>query len=439
MNGYPKILIVGHNFNNTHGGGITLNNLFKGWDKNSIAAISSLIIRDGNNICEKFYQVGNLENKRPFPFNFIRIKVKSGEVILKKEIQKTGNTKENQASFIKRFYLILNKAINFFFISIGISNLIQKWTVSDKILEWIKAYDPDILYTQLSTLSSIRFVQYIHDKLNIPVAIHIMDDWPSTINKYGLFSSYWRNIIDKEFRYLINEAKILLCISEAMSEEYKKRYGKNFIPFHNPIETDKWLRYVKKDWKFTGSFKILYAGRIGTANSKSIFDIAHAIENLNLKGLLINLEIFSPDYNKKIAINIGKFKGIKVLAPVPHSKMPELLSGFDLLMLPLDFSKLGLQFSKYSMPTKTSEYMISGTPIIVYAPAETALAKYAKSYKWAKVVTEKNLSILCDAIEELYNDGNLRASLGSTAVKIALDKHDAGKVREEFREVFCLY
>jgi hypothetical protein len=33
----PKVLIIGQPFNNDTGGGITLSNLFSGWDKDKIA------------------------------------------------------------------------------------------------------------------------------------------------------------------------------------------------------------------------------------------------------------------------------------------------------------------------------------------------------------------------------------------------------------------
>ncbi len=50
--------------------------------------------------------------------------------------------------------------------------------------------------------------------------------------------------------------------------------------------------------------------------------------------------------------------------------------------------------------------MISGTPIIIFAPDVTAVVKYAKQYEWAKVITQDNISEISNAfvgIEYLMN------------------------------------
>jgi hypothetical protein len=40
---FPKVLIFGQPFNNKHGGGITLSNLFSGWDKDKIAVAATVM------------------------------------------------------------------------------------------------------------------------------------------------------------------------------------------------------------------------------------------------------------------------------------------------------------------------------------------------------------------------------------------------------------
>ena len=40
---YPKVLIIGQYFHTESGGGITMTNLFKGWDKEKIASAAENI------------------------------------------------------------------------------------------------------------------------------------------------------------------------------------------------------------------------------------------------------------------------------------------------------------------------------------------------------------------------------------------------------------
>jgi len=105
--------------------------------------------------------------------------------------------------------------------------------------------------------------------------------------------------------------------------------------------------------------------------------------------------------------------------------------------LPYDFSRESIQFISYSMPTKATEYMISGTPIIIFAPKETAIVKYAKRYGWAKVVTENHIDSLREAIEQLVLNINDRHQIAQNALKTAEANHASVKVRAHFKEVIC--
>ena len=80
--------------------------------------------------------------------------------------------------------------------------------------------------------------------------------------------------------------------------------------------------------------------------------------------------------------------------------------------------------------------MASETPILVYAPAETALSHYADKEKWGYVVNERNLSLLYDAIKQLYSDKSLREQLGKHARELAFKNHNAIVVRDNFHKLF---
>src|SRR5690554_646616 len=86
----PRVLIIGQPFTRDTGGGITLSNLFGGWDRDKIAvACSGYLLNDIDpSICNTYYQLGHKEKKWVFPFNLIRQKYPSGLAELgEKEIQ----------------------------------------------------------------------------------------------------------------------------------------------------------------------------------------------------------------------------------------------------------------------------------------------------------------------------------------------------------------
>jgi len=427
---YPKVLIIGQSFNLNTGGGITLTNLFNGWDKDRIAIASERITKSDLDICGKHYQLGYCENKRKFPFNLFQVKYKSGLIQSNTNVQ-PQNHKRFLPDSVKspNLHKLYNSILHFF----GLYHYSKSLIVSENFIEWIKIYKPDIIYTQLASLELIRFVTKLQNETKIPVAIHMMDDWPQTISKNGMLKIYWRNLINSEFRYLISQSSIFLSISDGMSEEYLKRYNKQFLPFHNPIIVETWLPFSKQNYETKNEFRILYTGRIGIANGKAIIDIAKAVKELQDKGLNLKLEILTSDIYTIKAREMRMLYNTTINQTIPHSEIPKLLSTYDLLVLPLDFDKKGIKFAKYSMPTKASEYMISGTPILVYAPNETVLCQHAKKYKWAYVVDKNNHGDLVKAFNEIIINVEQRKTLGKIAKVYAEKFYNADVVRNNFK------
>lgn len=425
---YPKILIVGQCFNTSTGGGITMTNLFREWDKENIAVVAAEIRNPTFEVCNKYYQLGQFEIKRRFPFNLNRWSkhIKSGPINFPKISQISSPDNFHKKSLFKKVYL---SALHL----TGLYHYKSRYSISNEFLKWVKEYSPDIIYSQLSTIELIDFVAELKKILSIPVAIHIMDDWPLTISKKGIFQSFWENKIDKKFRRLLKDSNFFLSISEAMSKEYYNRYGYNFIPFHNPIDLNFWGLHSKSNYEFYEPFKILYAGRIGPGIKNCFFDIAAAIKNLVSKGLKIELHIQSTSQDP-VLDDLIKYNFIKLNPPVAYIELPKIFASADLLLLPNDFESRSISFLKYSMPTKASEYMISGTPILLYSSSQTAVTSHALKYKWAYIVSEQNKQLLESAIEELYNNEKLRSKLGNIAREYAINNYNGIMIREQFKK-----
>lgn len=436
MKNYPKVLIIGQTFNKNTGPGITISNLFYGWPKRKIAVITKQKRNSSSEICNQYYYLGKEEDIKKKPF-YTTCPEKSGPFNPEEIDNITKNIKEKKRE--NKLWVIIRTLKKFTIHLLGLHHLLIKYRLSDKLINWIKEYDPDIIYTHLHYLEYMRLVVHVHKQLHIPIAVHQVDHWLKGIEPFGILKKYWESKIEKEFENLLNTSSVFMCISEFMREEYKKKYNKDFVTFHNPVNVKKWVGFSKTDWNINRKFKILYTGRIGRANFNAIKEICIAINDLNSNGFSIELYIYSYDKNNKFAKKLKIYKGIIFKDPVAHKKIPNLIAKFDLLVLPLDFNKKGFLYSQYSMPTKTSEYMISGVPILVYAPSETALYKYAYESNWAYCVTKQSIEQITNALKELYDNFELRRKLGIRAKELALIKHNAEKVREDFRRTLLGY
>jgi hypothetical protein len=275
----PKVLIIGESFNHTQGGGITLCSLFKGWDREKLAVACSGYSLLGNidtAICGNYYQLGYNENKWRFPFNFLQRKYSSG--LVKFEEKKIKNIT------IAKSKIRIKIIMNFFYPLLeyfGLYHYFQKSEISKDFRYWLKDFNPDVIYVQATSRAEILFCLSVHSYLQKPLIYHVMDDWPSIISQKGPFKNFWQKKIDKDLKSLLSIATILMSISEEMAREYKTRYNKTFITFHNAINIDFWKKHQRDSYDINNKPSILYAGRLGLGIDKSLELFAKAIQQVN--------------------------------------------------------------------------------------------------------------------------------------------------------------
>ncbi len=149
-----KVLIFGQTFNNRHGGGITLTNLFKGWPKNKIAVTDTghMMHDVTTDVCDTYYQLGAEEFKWMFPFNLIQKKYPSGLKLIE---DRSLNSAKHTKSGIR--YAVVNKVFYPVLQWIGLFHCISGIRMSKQFRKWLSDFKPDLLYVQVSTRESIIF------------------------------------------------------------------------------------------------------------------------------------------------------------------------------------------------------------------------------------------------------------------------------------------
>ena len=428
----PKVLIIGQPFNNNTGGGITLTNLFKEWDRNRIAvACSGYLLLDNidTKVCFTYYQLGFKEHKWLFPFNLFKRKYSSG--LVKFDSNRFQNLSKPKSKL--RVGLIMNYFYPFLNY-IGLYHCSSKIELSKEFCSWVDVYKPDIIYSQTTSRADNLFSISVQSYLMKPLIYHMMDDWPSIINYKGLFKNYWNKKIDMEFRVLLDRSAVLMSISDEMASEYKIRYKKDFITFHNTIDIEFWRQYQKEDYELKESPTILYAGRIGLGIETSLELVAKAIQQVNEE---LDISIQFVLQTQECPKWIKKHKYVVHKKFVDYNDLPKVFSENDFLLLPYDFSQKSIKYIKLSMPTKAPEYMVSGSPIIIIAPEVTAIVKYAEKYEWAQVIKEQSIGAISKAIKHLIENKELRKYISRNAIEIAEKNHNSVTVTDRFRKVIC--
>lgn len=104
----------------------------------------------------------------------------------------------------------------------------------------------------------------------------------------------------------------------------------------------------------------------------------------------------------------------------------------DLLYLPLAFDTPWRDEIRTVFPTKAVEYLVSGRPILLHAPADCYTVEEAKRLGWAHVVDTLDPSALEAAIRRLFSEGALRDNLARGA-RAAARSRDAEPIAARLR------
>ena len=428
---YPKVLILGHYLGDHTGTTITLKNLFFNWPSNKIAvAANESIEKMLSNKCDNYYILGKKEILIKGFFKYVA-RLRKSEKYLRSELNYIPNN-TYKSTQNKNNHFIYKRIIKPILIRTGLFFKRFDYFISLDLLEWIDSFDPDIIFTMLGDISSMKFALELKEKTNRRFAVYIADDWIHANPYYSWFPKFWISKFEPLFLKVIDKSDIHLAICDKMVNEYEHLYKKKFLAFHNPIDVSKYQKwyYAKKTSNLNG-FIITYVGKINKDTIDGLSDMIDAIEIINIHNVILN--IYSGSNNIKLISKINKSKYTFLNPYVEHDKIPELLVKSDLLFIPLSFSKLSKRYTRLSMPTKASESMVSRTPIIVYAPREIALTEYAEKKRWAFIINERSIEKLKETVLKIYNKDTSINEFVNNAYSLALKNHSKERVRNRFK------
>lgn len=420
---FPRILFLTSSaFNNVTGGGITFTNLFNGWPSNSIATVHNDTVPVKSNVCNHYFSLSEREIHRWGWFRYIPLGRRSNEISV-------GSFSKPQTGSL---YRILRQIKTWLF-GDGIP---QGTVLTTELEDWILNFQPTLLFTLLGSNEMMELAEKLRVRFDLPLVVHIMDDWPSVIYRGGLFSPLQRLKKDRLIQHLMQVAVARFAICQEMAEAYEIRYKVQFQWFHNAIDVFLWHRFAKNSLTVGIPIRVAYIGTIlPFAQLESLLDCCSAIQSLNNEGLQIQMEIYSPQYA------VDEFRERLVVGNAITLKDTifedeiffQTLQAVDILVLPVNFDLYTIKYIRYSMPTKVPAYLTVGTPILAYGPAEIAQISYAIKSGWGMAVTKRNMGELKSAFKRLATDEKFRSVLSTRAQQAASIHHDARVVRENFQ------
>lgn len=203
----------------------------------------------------------------------------------------------------------------------------------------------------------------VAEDLGLPYFLNVHDDLP-----YNLPGVPYLPLAMDRLGHVWRRAAARFVISEAMGEEYNRRYGDR--PFR--VVTDG-LRTVVEAPRSVDGFRVYLMGSIHLSYEANFDTLFQA---------LARLQAAHPDRPVSLVVRGGfsfpiRSNGVPVEVR-PWGAQADIerdLQEADLLYLPLPFEPEHESFVRYSLATKLVTYLGSGVPIFYHGPEHAAAAR----------------------------------------------------------------
>ena len=239
----------------------------------------------------------------------------------------------------------------------------SKIFTEDYVFQKINDFEPEVIYFRpTDDYKLFDVVDYALSK-GATLITHMMDDWPKRLSK---IEPLLAKELDVRLRYYFNISLENFSICEKMSEEYKARYGQNFIALANGINIES---IIPKNWNERPAItknepvRILYMGGVADdMNYDSVIRFASAIERLS-QSKPIRFEIYTMKwYQEKLKRDLQSFKATSVNDLVPKEEYYRYLTSADGLLIAYNFDDKTLDYVGLSFANKLPEVLASGVP-----------------------------------------------------------------------------
>jgi hypothetical protein len=236
-------------------------------------------------------------------------------------------------------------------------------------------------------------------------------------------------------RLVARRADVVFAMSEPHREHFEQRlraYGgrqPRVVELPHPYADDG--AADEEPQALGGQPSIVFTGAIYDAQAEGIRRLIEAIDLPELDALDPRLHVLTQtELSDLAALGIEPSHRVEIRAATRGEARAAQRAG-DVLFLPIAFDAK-THVRRTASPSKMPEYLASGRPILVYAPPDAYLARYALERRFAEVVTEPNAGMVARALRVLVTDPARVAEL-RCAAEATLERHRAANVVKRLR------
>lgn len=275
--------------------------------------------------------------------------------------------------------------------------------------------------SHLLIVSNPPFAPFLPLLVKNPFSLYIFDIYPDILIEFGMLSvknpiiHLWKTANKKIFR----KAQHIFTLTEGMKsvlEQYTTRPVK-VIPIWSDknffIPIDKKNNWFIRRHHLEEKFIVLYSGNLGiTHNLGIIIDLARMTEDSEILFLIIG----EGNQKKMLESQIASLnlRNCLLLPRQRTEDLPYSFSSADLALV-----TLSTKASKYSIPSKTYDFLTAGIPVLGVAGKDSELYRILDSYNAGKCFRPDQLTEIKEFIYHCMKEKEYYNSLKSNALMLS--------------------
>lgn len=296
---------------------------------------------------------------------------------------------------------------------IQLKNYIKEWASinkdEDRLVVMAYGTDPEILQSIVSAKRTY------HNLIICPIVTDLVDDLLNPIYKRSFL---FRLKSKKTIRIVKNTYPFLdrfILLTKSMEEKIPEAIGKSIVVEGVAFKGN----YVFAPKKESKERSLLYTGSLGAQTSiKDLVDAFMLTTNPNFRLIICG----SGEYGDYIKRQCDKDHRIHFKGFVPREEAIELQKSCTAVINP---RKPTISLTKYSFPSKTMEYLTSGTPMIGYKLAGIP----EEYYQYYYTVDGLDLTDLANTITEVLEKEQVELDKKAKEAMLFIKENKSSKVQ----------
>jgi len=383
-NNFPKVLIISHNpFSSENNMGKTLASYFSQFPERCLRQIYLHGGIPSSNVCQNYYSFSDKDALISIINRF-----HAGNFLSNQDFSKNKHQYFTGTAYVlgkkKRPYIYFLRDLVW-----ALSSFFNK-----KVENWIKEFRPDYIFFASGDYAfSYRIALKISKKYQIPLVLCCFDDYyiNCEYKRFFLGKIYYRNFMSVAKKIISHSSKIL-TVNPMMKYAYDEKFNVNSNIIYTPCtQAENKTKYEER----TG---ISYIGGLSLGRDKVLMRLGTFFK----KKYNLYIDVYSFEKREEILKNLNEKNGIHFCGGV-HADNVVRIQQQSLLLLHIEsFDEEIRNRTRYSLSTKISESLGSGTALLAFGPSDIASIQYLIENNYPLVFSD--MDSLEKGIDDIFKE-----------------------------------